>query len=357
MFQKLQMIGWNDQLDKLWADLDPPALYKPARVVADFGSKRIISDGETESVSQISGKLEYESSKNELPKVGDWVMTELSGETTIIHGVLPRSNELARRSAGTAVEKQLLATNVDAAIIVQGLDNDFNLQRLKRYLFQIRQSTIRPIIVLNKKDLNPNWAQLVDDTKRELGVQTVFAVDAESGEGLEQLDTELLPGKLVIIVGSSGVGKSTITNQLLGRDAQKTSQVRQDDSRGRHTTTHRQVFRLPSGALLMDTPGIRELQLWGELNDNISPFIQDLSLYCKFSNCQHNTEPGCAVVTAINEGLLSSDELVSFNKFKDELAFLQSKVSSADKSAYRQKQRKLHIKYRNATEKKRKERY
>ena len=357
MFQRLKLIGWNDELDKLWTDLAPPDSYKPARVIADFGTKLIISDGENESTSQISGRLEYESSKNELPKVGDWVVTEYFSDTTMIHSVLPRNNELVRRSAGAAVEKQLLATNVYDAIIVQGLDNDFNLQRLRRYLFQIRQSNIRPIIVLNKKDLNPNWAQLVDEVKNKLGIESVFAINANSGEGLEQLDDELLAGKLIIVVGSSGVGKSTITNQLLGADVQKTNQVRGDDSKGRHTTTHRQMFRLPSGALLIDTPGIRELQLWGEVSDNINPFIQDLSLYCKFSDCEHNTEPGCAVIAAISEGLLRSDELTSFNKFKGELAFLQSKVSSSNKSAYRKKQRKLHIMYRHAKQKKRQERH
>jgi len=242
--------------------------------------------------------------------------------------VLPRRSKFVRKVAGRRVEEQVIAANVDTAFVVMALDGDFNVRRLERFLAQCWESGAKSIIVLNKADDCGDVATRVAEVESVAAGLPIFAVSARTGEGLEALDTLLEPGHTIVLLGSSGVGKSTLLNHFLQRDAQVVQPVRVSDSRGRHTTTSRELFALPGGALLIDTPGLRELQLWGAAEGVEHTFsdIEDLAAQCKYGDCGHTSEPGCAVQAAIAEGRLDADRLESQRKLQREQEFLLRKV-------------------------------
>jgi ribosome biogenesis GTPase len=261
--------------------------------------------------------------------VGDWVALQLHNQNTeaTIHHLLPRRSQFARKAAGHQTMAQVVAANVDTLFLMAGLDGDFNPRRIERYLVMAWESGANPVIVLNKADLCPNLEdKLALLEPVALGVP-VHPVSAVSGEGLGALAVYLQPGQTVALVGSSGVGKSTLTNYLLGTQQQATQTVRADDSKGRHTTSHRQLLLLPSGALLIDTPGMRELQLWSTadgLDDTFSD-VEELASQCKFRDCQHQSEPGCAVLAAIAAGHLDPQRLRSYQKLQKEQQWLEQR--------------------------------
>jgi ribosome biogenesis GTPase len=318
-------LGW----DAGWAEAFTPFAargHRPARVVAVHRETSVVRDADGDRPASVSGAFRFEAlAASDYPTVGDWVALDEGG---VIAAVLPRRSVFKRMAAngtrrGAGLDdEQVMASNVDVALLVAGLDNDFNLRRIERYLAVAWSSAVTPVVVLNKSDLADDIdGRLVAVEAVAPGVATV-AVSAWTGDGLDALRAHLRPGATAAILGSSGVGKSTLVNALLGDDRQATAEVRASDSRGRHTTTHRELFELPGGALLVDTPGIRALEVLGADEGVANAFddVVDLATRCRFSDCQHDGEPGCAVRAAISEGRLGEDRLASHRKLERELA-------------------------------------
>jgi ribosome biogenesis GTPase len=321
----IQALGW----DPSWSEAFLPFAargHRPARVVAVHRETSIVRDGDGDRPANVSGAFRFEAlAASDYPTVGDWVALDGSG---VIAAVLPRRSMFKRMAAdGTRRvagldDEQVMASNVDVALLVAGLDNDFNLRRIERYLAVAWSSGITPVVVLSKSDLADDVdGRLVAVDAVAPGVATV-PVSARTGAGLDDLRAHLRPGSTAAILGSSGVGKSTLVNALLGEERQKTAEVRDGDSRGRHTTTHRELFELPGGALLVDTPGIRALEVLGADEGVETAFddVADLATRCRFSDCRHDGEPGCAIRAAIAEGRLDEGRLDSHRKLERELA-------------------------------------
>jgi ribosome biogenesis GTPase len=277
--------------------------------------------GEVEA--RVSGRLRHTSQN--WPCVGDWVV--LRNHSNIIDQVLERRTKLSRRQPGKGPEEQLLAANIDVLFIVSGLDHDYNPRRLERYLVLAAESGARSAILLNKADLADELGLDLDLVVRQTRQMNshcpVLALSALAGDGLAGLAGLVGPGETAALIGSSGAGKSTILNRLLGEDRQHTQPVHSGDARGRHTTTVRELFMMPGGWLMLDLPGLRELQLWADPEQLESSFddIQDLAQYCRFRDCSHTSEPGCAVL----EAGLDSGRLSNYRKLQKELAFLDRK--------------------------------
>lgn len=272
--------------------------------------------------AEVSGKLRFQArSAIDLPAVGDFVWADCSraGGPAVIHGILPRKSVFLRRSAGTAHTSQVVAANIDTVFLCMSLNHDFNLRRLERYLAVAWDSGAVPVIVLTKSDLCPDPApQLRAVEECAMGVD-ILLTSALAEDGYQKLLPYLCPGKTVALLGSSGVGKSTLINRLLGQERLPTNGLRNDD-RGRHTTTRRELFLLPRGGLVIDTPGMRELGLWdaGEGLDRSFADIEDLAAQCRFRDCSHTKEPGCAVQAALEHGTLSQDRWLSYRKLAAE---------------------------------------
>jgi len=318
----LQAIGWPSQPGPEWLDLlarHPAA--RPARVVEQHRSGYRLADGpETELFSAESPPEWQRNLKDSLQRagVGDWVLVE-GGQ---IVALLPRRSALKRGAAGEHYKQQLIAANIDTAFVVTGLDADFNPRRIERYLLLVQGGGIEPVVVLTKTDKGGDVEAALAALQaiRDEGV-AVHAVNAKDAQSIAALSPWLQPGRTVVLVGSSGAGKSTITNTLLGNDRMRTGEVRASDSRGRHTTTHRALLPLPSGACLIDTPGMRELKPTGEEKPDRSVFadIDALAGQCRFRDCKHEREPGCAVRAAIEAGTLDPDRVANWRKLRDEV--------------------------------------
>ena len=333
----LEPFGWNNQIAESWQALDAPGCV-PARVVADFGAIVTVALPEPRN-ADLSGRLVYDSAPDALPKVGDWVAVRLiDGGAAVVEAVLPRLSEIARKVAGRRVQRQVMAANVDIAFIVQALDADFSPERMQRYLYQLSAGQVRPVLVLNKADQVEDIGPYIEKIE-DLNLEYVVC-SAKTGVGLEAVAAAVPAGATAVFLGSSGVGKSTLTNRLLGEERQATAEVRASDAKGRHTTTHRELFTLPGGGLLIDTPGVRELQLWGTGAELDAAFadIALLAASCQFGDCRHETEPSCAVKAAIETGELDPVHLENYLKMKRELEYLATKT---DPEALRSKKRAI----------------
>jgi ribosome biogenesis GTPase / thiamine phosphate phosphatase len=300
----------------------------------------------TEIFATLAGKLRYETSNREdLPAVGDYV----SVRDTVIEEVLPRRTVFLRKAAGEALEAQVIAANIDTVFIVSGLDGDFNLRRLERYYATARASGAHCAILLNKADLCPDLDAYVQQVRAIAPGADVVSISALLGNGIEALRPYLVPGETVAFVGSSGAGKSTLINRLLGRDRQSTGAVRETDSRGRHTTTHRELLETPGGVLLIDTPGLRQLQPWaGEDDvDDAFPDIEELSGQCRFRDCAHAGEDGCAVQAAVEDGSLDFDRFSNYRKMRKEAAYLDRQLDVRAQLDQKAKWKKIHKAMRN----------
>jgi ribosome biogenesis GTPase / thiamine phosphate phosphatase len=322
--------GWNGYFEAVWSNGEREDAV-PARVIAQGRGVWRVAGDVGECLGEAAGKLRLAAEEGaDWPAVGDWVAVELrdQGNAALIQEVLPRRSQFVRKAAGKKIAEQVLAANVDTALLVSALDGDFNPRRVERYLAQCWESGAKPVIVLNKVDTCQDAvAKLHRMEQASMGVP-VYVVSARTGHGLEELETFLVSGQTLVLLGSSGVGKSTIVNHLLGRAIQEVHEVRKSDSRGRHTTTTRQMFVLPGGALLMDTPGLRELQLW-DADEGISQAFSDiesLAAQCRFTDCTHAAEPGCAVQAAIKQHALNRSRLENWRKLRREQEFLRRKV-------------------------------
>ncbi|MEW8971680.1 MAG: ribosome small subunit-dependent GTPase A [Mesobacillus sp.] len=331
------------ELNSLFNENYPDGL-KLGRVALEHKHSYRVWLDEGEYLCTLAGKLTFEANgREDLPAVGDWVAVQASpGEKRgIIKGILPRKSKFSRKAAGQVTEEQIVAANVDTVFIVNSLNDDLNLRRIERYLLLAWESGSNPVIILSKADLATDLQAKLDQVSSvALGVP-VIAVSVLEGTGIEELQTYLAPGKTIALIGSSGVGKSSLVNYFTGFEKQLVQEIRESDDKGKHTTTHRELVLLPGGAILIDTPGMREIQLWTS-EDGITESFADIEEYadaCKFRDCSHKNEPGCAVVSAIQEGLLEESRLASYKKLQKELAYIDRKL---DKKA--QAEEKKHWK-------------
>ncbi len=320
----LKTLGWDEAWERAFAMMAGEGNY-PARVMLDYQHIYRLGTPEGEKLGRIEGRMRHRAATREgFPAVGDWVVARDApvGEEAVIEGILPRRSRFLRKAAGKAHEPQVVAANIDTVFLVVGLDHDFNPRRIERYLVTAYDSGARPVLVLNKADL---WAEEGVEDWEEMAREAapgvpLHAVSARTGQGMEALDAYLRPGETVAFVGSSGVGKSSLINRLAGEERQAVGEVRASDSRGRHTTRHRELLVLPSGALLVDTPGMRALQLWeaGDALDEAFADIRELAAQCRFGDCTHGEEPGCAVREALEEGRLDPERFENYQRLRME---------------------------------------
>jgi ribosome biogenesis GTPase / thiamine phosphate phosphatase len=326
---ELEHFGWNDFFEENFRNYADRG-YGVGRVYLENRRSFWLYTKDGEIKADISGKMIYQAdSRSDFPAVGDWVVFRLQEDKSkaIIHAILPRSSKFSRKVPGSSIEEQIVATNIDTVMLVSGLDNDFNLRRIERYLVMVSASGATPVIVLNKADLCADLESRLAEVKRIAPNVPVIPISATHDEHLNALDVFINEGETVALLGSSGVGKSTIANHLLGGQRQKVQEVRMGDDRGRHTTTKRELIMLPNGGLIIDTPGMRELQLWVSEQglENSFEDIEALTAQCFYSNCEHNGTRGCAIEQALANGGLDQERWENHNKLQKELAYITEK--------------------------------
>lgn len=351
----LSSLGWNDFFAKAFPSPTPADLV-PARVAQEHKHAYVLLSPTGEIAAECTGRLLHVApTRAALPAVGDWVGVRLrepsvggaSAPSLIgdIHCVLPRKTKFSRRGAGDLDEEQVLAANVDTVFLVTGLDANFNLRRIERYVAVGQASGAQPVIVLTKADLHADPAGAAREVQALGSGVPVVALSAAQGDGLALLDPWLRPGTTVALLGSSGAGKSTLINRLLGYERQATGSLSQDMNRGRHTTTRRELIPLASGALVLDTPGLRELQLWDVDNDALDATFRDIAELagrCRFHDCSHQREPGCAVRAALEAGTLDETRWASYTKLQREQAYAARRVDPELARAERDRWKKIH---------------
>ncbi len=350
------------------------AIGAAARVLADFerfrgeglilarvalsqrDQYRLLAEG-GELDGEPSGRLSFRCpDAASMPVVGDWVAARIAGPgAAIVEAVLPRATLFARQAPGRRAERQAIAANIDVVFLVCGLDGDFNLRRLERYLALAAESGASPVVVLNKADAAAGLEDRLAETRAVSGAAPVLAISATSPAGAGVLREFLAGNRTAALLGSSGVGKSTIVNALLGESRLRTAEVRTFDSRGRHTTTHRELLPLPGGGAIIDTPGMRELQLWAGEDSVDAAFgdIAALAAQCRFGDCAHSSEPGCAVQTALGAGEISPGRWTSYRKLLGEVRRHEVLTNPNTAREQKQKWKKIHKALRNFTKEQR----
>ncbi|HEY6961540.1 MAG TPA: ribosome small subunit-dependent GTPase A [Gaiellaceae bacterium] len=310
----LHRLGWDDGWDAAFAEHRAAGLA-PARVAIQHrGAYDLVGEHGEQRASAAMRLVKLD----ELPVVGDWVGVDL--DTNLVEAVLPRRSQLSRKEVLQAVREQVLAANVDVAFLVQALPLDFNVRRLERYLAMAWESAAQPVVLLTKTDLVDDVQPFLAEVEQvTLGACPVVAVSAKTGDHVDDLRLFLEPNRTAVLLGSSGVGKSTIVNALVGEELLETQEVREDDHRGRHTTTHRELIMLEAGGVILDTPGMRELQLWDADLEQTFGDVDEIARRCRFSDCAHDSEPGCAIRDALADGSLPRERWESYVKLQREL--------------------------------------
>jgi ribosome biogenesis GTPase len=354
----LSDLGWNDFFSSHFAEYKDDNVI-PARVISEHRERYIILCEKGEFDGRITGKLRYNADlRSDFPAVGDWVTAAIRNNEKLaaIHTIIPRKSCFSRKAVLAGgfkggpgkTDEQVLAANIDTLFIVAGLDGEHNIRRIERYVTAAWDSGASPVIILNKTDL----CNSVEDLTRKTS-ETIFGVDihpisAVNGLGFNAFENYLKPGKTAAFLGSSGVGKSTIINRLLGSEQLKTSAVREYDKRGRHTTTHRELIILPSGGIVIDTPGMREFQAWDNKSGLETTFsdIEELITRCKFTDCAHQSEPGCAIKKALEDGTLDSARYDSYLKLQRELKILQVRKDHRARKIADEKWKQITINHR-----------
>jgi len=342
----IETLGWNPRIEGEYSAHATPGT-QPARVARQDRESYVIYGAGGARRAVVAGALRQRAAgAADFPVVGDWVAAR-SGEgdgRAVIQFILPRRTLIARKAAGRGADAQPLAANVDSVLICCGADRDFNLRRVERYLSLALASGAAPVILLTKADACDDLPAKLEALEEIAVGAPVLAVSALDGRGIAELRAAVRPGKSAVLLGSSGVGKSTLINALLAREEMQTGAVRAHDGRGRHTTTHRQMLLIPGGGLLIDTPGMRELQLPADGADVGAAFddITQLAAACRFRDCTHASEPGCAVLAAVESGALDAGRLESYRKQNAELAYLESRGDPAAAAAQRAKWRAIH---------------
>lgn len=324
----LLRLGWNAGWEAAFAPHRERGL-RVGRVAVQDKHHYVLFAEEGELIAQIAGKFFHSlTSDANLPKVGDWVAFKptMPGEPkAVIQAILPRRTRLGRKIPGRETEEQVLVTNIDVAFIVLALDETFNPRLLERFLLMVVEGGARPVVVLNKADLCEDLDSHIAEARRCAGDALVVAVSAKTRRALKSVLDLIQPGSAVVFIGASGVGKSTLINRLYGEAIQPTTEVRESDGKGRHTTTWRELIVLPNDGLVIDTPGMREFQLWmaGEGIHEAFPDIELLALKCRFRECRHGSERDCAVQSALAAGTLERKRFDNFLKLRGELEFLE----------------------------------
>ncbi|MCY7302653.1 MAG: ribosome small subunit-dependent GTPase A [Thermoleophilia bacterium] len=337
---ELESLGWTDRLSTLYEAFAGDDVIAGRVSVQHRGAYDVLTEvGELRC--DVPRRLVHEAETTaDLPVVGDWVVVAPRPDDNAgtITAVLPRFTKFSRKTAWQAAEEQVLAANIDVAFLVASMNEDLSLRRLERYLILAWESGAQPVIVLTKTDLHAVPEAVVAEVETIAGGVPVIAISSKTGVGLEEVSRQLTAGLTAVLLGSSGVGKSTLVNTLAGEELLATQEIR-DDGKGRHTTTRRELIQLPGGALIIDTPGIRELQLWvaedgiGEAFDDVTALFAS----CKFSDCAHDREPGCAMHAALDDGSLSAERWESYLKLQAELEHLDRKLDKRAASAARKK--------------------